>query len=87
MFRCRKSSRLPKPVKIIDVSEEALREPDTINKPNTATGVLSQKDAGRFAEACREYTKGVTRSCEATRKALQELGTHDAHGNLTERYR
>ena len=58
-----------------------------INKPNTATGVLSQEDADRFAEACREYTEKVTKSSKAARKALQELGTHDAHGNLTKHYR
>ena len=31
-----------------------------INKPSTATGVLSQKDADEFAAACREYTEKVT---------------------------
>lgn len=49
--------------------------------------IMNQKDADEFSEICKEYGKKVTKSKRAAQKELQEFGSHDKDGNLTEHYR
>lgn len=60
---------------------------DKFGSTSSSTGVLNQADADRLAAAAKGIVAANTKSPDAARKWLMDLGIVDQSGKLTKPYR